>query len=47
MRAIIATAFASVFMLAACEAEDEGPLEEAGDEMEEAADEAEEATDGR
>lgn len=46
MRAIIATAFASLFMLAACE-DDDGPLEEAGDEMEEAADEAEEATDGR
>lgn len=49
MRAMIATLFASVFMLAACE--DEGPMEEAGEDMdeavEEAADEAEEATDGR
>lgn len=41
MKAIIATLFASVFMLAACE--DQGPMEEAGEEMDEAMDDA---TDG-
>ncbi|TGY87650.1 hypothetical protein E5163_14555 [Marinicauda algicola] len=45
MRTLLATLFSSAFMLiAACEAEEEGPMEEAGEELDEAGEEMEEAT---